>query len=63
MSAHLNMPLSNPPIQTSKPNPNRRPQDADMSHMAVLRVDGGAAKNDLLMQLQVCVDVFWGVPN
>jgi glycerol kinase len=34
-----------------------------MSHMAVLRVDGGAAKNDLLMQLQVCVDVFWGVPN
>ncbi|GBF97483.1 glycerol kinase-like [Raphidocelis subcapitata] len=26
--------------------------DADMSHMAVLRVDGGAAKNDLLMQLQ-----------
>ncbi|KIZ04063.1 glycerol kinase [Monoraphidium neglectum] len=26
--------------------------DADVSHMSVLRVDGGAAKNDLLMQLQ-----------
>lgn len=26
--------------------------DADVSHMGVLRVDGGAAKNDLLMQLQ-----------
>ncbi|KAI8473361.1 MAG: hypothetical protein J3K34DRAFT_411128 [Monoraphidium minutum] len=26
--------------------------DADVSHMAVLRVDGGASKNDLLMQLQ-----------
>lgn len=25
--------------------------------MRVLRVDGGATKNDLLMQLQVCV---WG---
>lgn len=29
--------------------------DADVSHMRVLRVDGGATKNDLLMQLQVCV--------
>jgi glycerol kinase len=27
--------------------------DADVSHMTVLRVDGGATKNDLLMQLQV----------
>jgi hypothetical protein len=35
--------------------------DADMSHMKVLRVDGGATKNNLLMQLQVggCWQCFW----
>jgi glycerol kinase len=34
--------------------------DADMSHMKVLRVDGGATKNNLLMQLQVGGCRQWG---